>query len=78
MCRGALLRDESSEEKGRSSYVFGCVSFYISELEEPFFFLFLSTESPCSAEPCLGFSDFCCRTRRAAFLVGYSGSSEHI
>lgn len=46
MCRGALLRDESSEEKGRSSYVFGCVSFYISELEEPFFFPFSEHGKP--------------------------------
>lgn len=78
-CVGVPFCEMSNQRKKEDPLTCLAVFLFIYQnWRSHFFFLFLSTESPCSAEPWLGFSDFCCRTHRAAFLVGYSGSSEHI
>lgn len=78
-CVGVPFCEMSNQRKKEDPLTCLAVFLFIYQnWRSHFFFLFLSTESPCSAEPWLGFSDFCCRTHRAAFLVGYSISSEHI
>lgn len=49
--------------------VLPCFFLYSRAEGAVFFPLLLSTESPCSAEPCVGFSDFCCKTPVLHFLL---------